>query len=127
MIHTFFFTLIETPIDPCNPNPCGENASCKKHPKSERASNCVCIKGYFGNPFSSCQKPECTLNSNCSAKRICRNQKCVDPCPGVCGNNTVCSVSNHVPSCHCRQGYSGNPSVSCKLSNYFLRPVSVNY
>ena len=115
-----YFKLIAKSVNPCNPNPCGENASCKKHPKSEHASNCVCIKGYFGDPFSSCQKPECTLKSNCSANRVCRNQKCVDPCQEVCGINAVCSISNHVPRCHCPQGYIGNPSVSCKLSNVFL-------
>ena len=119
--------MIETPIDPCNPNPCGENASCKKHPKSERTSNCVCNKGYFGDPFSSCQKPECSLNNNCPTNRVCRNQKCVDPCPGFCGFNTICSVSNHVQSCDCLKGYNRNPTCralhckeSCKLSKIVL-------
>ena len=110
--------MIETPIDPCNPNPCGENAICNKHPKSDLASNCACIKGYFGDPFSSCQ-PECTQNNDCPTNSECKNQKCVNPCIGFCGNNTVCSVSNHVPRCHCQQGYTGNATVSCKLSKIF--------
>ena len=120
------FTLIETPIDPCDPNPCGENAECNKHPNSEQASNCVCIKGYFGDPFSSCQ-PECTQNNDCPTNSQCKNQKCVNPCTGFCGNNTVCSVSKHVPSCHCQQGYVGNASVSCKLSKtFFLTPIALH-
>ena len=110
-----YFKLIAKSINPCNPNPCGENAICKKHPKSQQASNCACIKGYVGDPFSSC-RPECTQNNDCPTNSECKNEKCVNPCTGFCGNNTVCSVSNHVPSCHCRQGYMGNPSVSCKLS-----------
>ena len=121
-----FFTLIETPINPCNPNPCGENAICNKHPNRDHAATCACIKGYFGDPFSSC-RPECTQNSDCPTNRVCRNQKCVNPCSGFCGINMICSVSNHVPSCDCLQGYERNPkcrdtncTVSCKLSKIFL-------
>ena len=69
--------------------------------------------------FSSCQKTECIQNNVCPANRVCRNQKCVNPCPGLCGINAGCSISNHVPRCHCLQGYVGNPSVSCKLSMNF--------
>ena len=122
-----FYLLIETPINPCHPSPCGENAICNKHPNREHTATCVCIKGYFGDPFSLCQKPECTLNNNCPTNRVCRNQKCVDPCPGFCGINTVCSVSNHVQSCDCLKGYNRNPTCralhckeSCKLSKIVL-------
>ena len=124
-----YFKLIAKSVNPCNPNPCGENAICQKHPKSRQASNCACIKGYVGDPFTSC-RPECTQNKDCPANRVCKNQKCVNPCNGFCGANIVCSVSNHVPSCHCRQGYTGNPSVSCKLSKIFcvwFRALSVRY
>ena len=115
-----FFSLIERPTHPCFPNPCGYNAKCNVHPTREHASTCVCLKGYFGDPFSLCQKPECTLNKNCPANRVCRNQFCVNPCPGLCGTNAVCSISKHLPTCDCLQGYTGNPSVSCKLSKIFL-------
>ena len=90
------------------------------HPTREHAATCVCDKGYFGDPLSLCQKPECTLNKNCPANRVCRNQNCVDPCPGLCGTNAVCSISKHLPTCDCPQGYTGNPSVSCKLSKIFF-------
>ena len=99
-------------IDPCTPSPCGDNALCKRHQSSNRAATCECIQGYFGDPFLSC-RPECTQNPDCPSTKICSNQKCVDPCPGLCGINAVCRVSNHVPRCDCLQGYTGNPSVSC--------------
>ena len=50
--------MIETPINPCNPSPCGNNAICNKHPNSEHVATCVCPKGYFGDPFLLCRK-EC--------------------------------------------------------------------
>ena len=119
-----FFSVIEKPTHPCFPNPCGFNAKCNMHSTSEHASTCVCIKGYFGDPFSFCQKPECNLNKNCPADRVCRNQFCVNPCPGLCGTNAVCSISKHLPNCDCLQGYTGNPLVSCKLSKIFFDIVS---
>ena len=119
------FSLIETPKHPCFPNPCGINALCNMHPNIEHAATCVCKKGYFGDPSSYCH-PECTENEHCSSNRVCKNQKCVDTCPGFCGTNTVCSISNHLRSCDCRKGYTGNPSGSCKsdcckLSKIFKR------
>ena len=50
--------MIETPINPCNPSPCGNNAICNKHPNSEHVATCVCPKGYVGDPFLLCRK-EC--------------------------------------------------------------------
>ena len=114
-------------MNPCHPSPCGENAICNKHPNREHTATCVCIKGYFGDPFSLCQKPECTLNINCPTNRVCRNQKCVDPCQGFCGDNAICSVLNHVPSCDCPEGYKRHPTwmtsryiLSCKISKIFV-------
>ena len=66
-----FFSLIETPINPCNPSPCGSNAICKKHPNRDHAATCVCIKGYFGDPFSSCLKPGCATKNGPVAKKPC--------------------------------------------------------
>ena len=120
-----FFTSIETSIHPCFPNPCGENASCKKHPKKDHAAACVCMKGYFGDPFTLCQ-PECTQDNDCPTNRACRNQKCVDTCPGFCGDNAFCTILNHVQSCDCLEGYESSTTcrashckASCKLSKIF--------
>ena len=85
--------LIETFNHPCYPNPCGDNAVCKKHPKRDHAAACVCIKGYFGDPFTSCQT-ECTQDNDCPRNRACRNQKCVDTCPGFCGDNAFCTIKH---------------------------------
>lgn len=39
--------------------------------------------------------------------------KCKDPCPGSCGNDALCQVSNHVVHCTCPDGFSGNPFSNC--------------
>ena len=119
------FFVLEQPVDPCTPSPCGDNALCQRHQR-ERAATCACIQGYFGDPFLAC-RPECTQNPDCPRNRVCRNQKCVDPCPGLCGINAVCSISNHVPSCDCLQGYTGNPSVACNPSKKLKKYIYYNF
>lgn len=37
----------------------------------------------------------------------------MDPCPGICGRNAECNVINHVPSCGCIKGFTGNPFDQC--------------
>lgn len=58
-------------------------------------------------------RPECTISSECSFDKACVNQKCVDPCPGSCGQNTICQVRNHAPICSCNNGYTGDPFSRC--------------
>lgn len=96
---------------PCVPNPCGVNAICKEQ---NGAGACQCLPEYFGNPYEGC-RPECVLNSDCPSNRACVRNKCVDPCPGTCGQNADCQVVNHLPSCTCRQGYTGDPYRYCSL------------
>ena len=43
----------------------------------------------------------------------CIQQKCKDPCPGVCGTHASCSVNNHYPICQCDPGYEGDPFSNC--------------
>jgi hypothetical protein len=74
---------------------------------------CKCIEGYIGSP-PTC-RPECIGSSDCSQVLACINQKCQDPCPGVCGLNAQCLVRNHNPICSCSEGFTGNPFVSCSL------------
>ncbi|RZC36330.1 hypothetical protein BDFB_000152 [Asbolus verrucosus] len=45
----------------------------------------------------------------------CINSKCADPCPGTCGQNAQCQVINHLPSCTCNPGYTGDPFRYCNL------------
>ena len=106
-------------IDPCNPTPCGSNAVCSDR---NRAAACQCIPEYFGDPYVAC-RPECVINADCPTNKQCRNMKCVDPCPGLCGSNAYCQVANHIPICVCNQGYIGDPFVSCRkepLRKYLL-------
>lgn len=97
--------------DPCNPSPCGANAVCKQ---LNGAGSCTCLPEYFGDPYTSC-RPECVTNTDCPRDKACLNNKCKDPCPGTCGVNAECRVSNHAPSCFCFEGYTGNPATACHL------------
>lgn len=75
-------------------------------------SICVCRQQYYGNPYLAC-RPECVLNTDCDQSLACINNKCINPCLGVCGVNAQCQIVNHFPVCFCQQDYSGDPFVSC--------------
>lgn len=98
----------ETPM-PCNPSPCGINAVCKER---AGAGSCLCLPEYHGDPYIEC-RPECVLNSDCHKNKACVKNKCIDPCPGVCGIYAECFVTNHIPMCSCITGYTGNPATQC--------------
>lgn len=101
----------EQPRNPCNPSPCGANAVCRE---KNGIGSCTCLPEYFGDPYTSC-RPECVTNTDCPRNKACVNNKCIDPCPGTCGLNAECTVSNHAPICNCLPGYTGNPLSSCHL------------
>lgn len=105
-------TTIEQ-IEPCVPSPCGANAICRER---NNAGSCLCLENYFGNPYEGC-RPECVLNSDCPSHKACIRNKCVDPCPGTCGQNAECQVINHLPSCTCIPPYTGNPFSFCSIYN----------
>jgi hypothetical protein len=94
---------------PCVPSPCGSNAVCREQ---NGAGSCTCLPDYMGNPYEGC-RPECVLNSDCAPNLACVRNKCQDPCPGTCGQNADCQVVNHLPSCTCRPGYTGDPFRFC--------------
>lgn len=73
---------------------------------------CICSAGYEGNPYEGCRR-ECEVNSDCASHLACQRGKCVDPCIGTCGVGATCAVVNHVPTCSCREGYTGDPFYSC--------------
>ena len=108
-------------IDPCRPSPCGINAECRER---NGAAACTCLPGLFGDPYVEC-KPECTINAECPTNKACVNQKCVDPCPGVCGTFASCSVQNHNPSCTCDPGYTGDPFRYCTRITTLPVPTEV--
>lgn len=97
--------------DPCNPSPCGANTNCKMDYNTGHAV-CECKEGYFGNPQAQCG-PYCILDTDCNVGFSCISRECRDPCPGACGRNTVCSVTNHRPKCSCADGFTGDPYLDC--------------
>lgn len=101
---------IPTPVqtNPCQPSPCGPNSQCRV---INHQAVCSCLPEFIGAP-PSC-RPECTSNAECALNRACLQQKCRDPCPGVCGVNAECTVINHSPICRCTHSYTGNPFVAC--------------
>lgn len=109
-LYTFFhFIVVNIPINPCNPSPCGSNSICKEY---NGAGSCTCLQGYFGDPYSGC-KPECIMNNDCPRDKACLGRKCRNPCPGSCGLNAECRVINHNPSCSCISGFTGNALRIC--------------
>ena len=107
LIHSIIW-LAKEPVhdDPCNPSPCGSNAQCLN-------GICTCLAEYHGDPYSGC-RPECVLNSDCSRDKACIRSKCVNPCPGTCGQDALCDVINHIPMCSCPPGLTGNAFVACR-------------
>lgn len=97
-----------TNVNPCYPSPCGPNSQCRE---MNGQAVCSCIIGYLGVP-PTC-RPECTINSDCNLNEACTNQKCRDPCNGVCGLKAICRVYNHKPICSCPTGLTGNPFTTC--------------
>lgn len=75
---------------------------------------CKCLPGYVGDPYLCCH-PECARNSSCALNRACIRNKCIDPCPGLCGTNAECVMNNHAPICSCQEEHTGNPYSSCSL------------
>lgn len=58
-------------------------------------------------------RPECVQNIDCPKNQVCFNNKCKDPCPGLCAREAECTVINHIPTCTCPQGLTGDPFVMC--------------
>lgn len=96
---------------PCEPSPCGPNAECREQ---NGAGSCTCLPDYLGNPYEGC-RPECVVNTDCIPSKSCIRNKCQDPCPGTCGPLAICTVVNHLPSCSCPGGYSGDPYIRCDI------------
>lgn len=94
--------------NPCFPSPCGLYSLC--HVVSEHPV-CSCQAGHVGSP-PPC-RPECIVSTDCPQEKACVNQKCLDPCPAICGLNASCQVVNHSCICTCSVGFIGDPFVRC--------------
>lgn len=102
------FSLTENPRDPCNPSPCGPHSTCRT--VNEQAI-CTCLPTFVGTP-PNC-RPECVTSSDCPLSKACIREKCIDPCPGTCGENAQCRVHRHSPYCTCLPGFEGDPFIRC--------------
>lgn len=76
--------------------------------------SCACLPEYIGNPYEGC-RPECTVSSDCLSNLACIRNKCQNPCPGTCGQDAICQVINHSPTCTCVPGFTGDPFRYCQL------------
>lgn len=101
--------IYNEPIQPCSPSPCGFGAICKER---NGVGSCVCEKDYFGDPYLGC-KPECMSDYDCPTNKACYQNKCKNVCIGACGNNAQCAGHNHIPSCYCIDGFTGNARANC--------------
>lgn len=57
------------------------------------------------------------VNEDCNGNKACINNHCVDPCAGTCGINAKCETRNHIPTCYCGVGYTGDPFTSCVVAD----------
>ncbi|KAK5638840.1 hypothetical protein RI129_013135 [Pyrocoelia pectoralis] len=99
-------------IKMCSGSTCGINAHCTTI--GDRPV-CSCLKGYTGDPLYNCIRAECLDNTECRGHLACRNQRCVDPCQGVCGSHANCETRNHIPTCTCPPGHTGDPFKHCRV------------
>lgn len=85
----------------CTPT-CKSNSTCPEH---QFCKNNLCTL-----------EQRCTTNVDCEHKEKCLpnifgQKDCVNACEGVlCGRNAECSSENHSTSCHCRNGFKGDPN-----------------
>lgn len=107
-LHIGFYIIAPIPSNPCHPSPCGPNSQCRER---DGQAICSCLPTFVGSP-PVC-RPECVTNSECPLDKTCINQKCANPCVGMCGTNAYCRVHNHSPICVCNSGYAGDPFTRC--------------
>jgi hypothetical protein len=94
----------------CAVGVCGVGAHCEA---SNHSARCTCPEHYLGDPHSRCY-PECTSQIDCPGHQACVNLKCTNICPGACGENANCEVTNHRAICSCPKSMTGDPFVRCR-------------
>ncbi|KAK6636524.1 hypothetical protein RUM43_010186 [Polyplax serrata] len=99
-------------ITACEEGVCGKGAHCDV---VNHRPVCKCPENYYGDPYLSC-RAECHTSGDCpSHRQTCVNNKCVDPCKGVCGINANCNVRDGTTAvCSCPKDMTGDPFVRCR-------------
>lgn len=95
-------------VNECTQNPCHPSAKCLNTPGSFQ---CSCLDGKVGDPYTEpgCNKPnECKKHEDCPSNLACVKGTCTELCNNACGNNALCQMIEHVPSCNCPSGYLGD-------------------
>lgn len=100
---------------PCSD--CGPNTDCID-------GQCRCQPSFFGAP-PFCRY-ECLSSSDCDWTLTCTNRRCVDPCPGACGQGATCTPVAHEPRCDCPPGTRGNPLVACPPVENIIRKTDTH-
>lgn len=101
-------------IEACNPNPCHPTAVCEPRLSSYE---CRCPSGFVGDPKrTGCRKQNGCLNGDrdCPPEAACVDNRCVNPCEGACGINSLCKIVNRKPICICPEGYEEMNDNACK-------------
>lgn len=100
-------------IEVCNPNPCHPTAVCEPRYTS---FVCRCSPGYVEDLNGACRKQDQCINGDedCPLDTACVNSRCVNPCEGACGINSLCKVVNRKAICMCPDGYESIKDNSCK-------------
>lgn len=100
---------IVSEVNPCNPNPCGMNTKCREE---NGVASCLCLSDFYGNPEKGCM-PKCSANNDCPSNFMCIQNECHNPCPGICPKNSECLMENHLPTCTCKEGFTGDAYQNC--------------
>ncbi|KAG5671203.1 hypothetical protein PVAND_001412 [Polypedilum vanderplanki] len=103
--------------NPCNPNPCGENAKCFENDEI-LGPHCKCLEDYYDWP-PNCRWG-CKTNYDCTGdSEVCDYQHyCKDLCnPSPCGDNSICRVDKKTARAHCscKDGYIPQKDAGCRL------------
>lgn len=92
-------------IEVCNSDSCHPTAICEPHLTSY---TCKCPVGLTGDPKKGGCKAqgECpTGDTDCPPEASCVGGRCINPCDGACGLNSLCKVVSRKPICVCPEGY----------------------
>lgn len=98
--------------DPCDSIECGKNTKCVKQ---NGVGLCQCLPNHFGNPYQGCTaktavkaEQKCFRHTDCSPTLSCIQSRCINPCPDFCPANADCKINDHILTCACKAGFSGD-------------------